>query len=169
MANWSNAHLIIAGPSRRRTRISAVWPQRGLPPFLSRTCCVAKTQKLTSERSKAAWLGTFRRKLYRFQVRNGDGLQHFRRLSRRHLSLCFVLAYGDPNGDDYGSYFILKGRARAYSLSAQQKEAVMRRHGVTGDMTTRTMSGVFGKHHGNWSDLAEAHWQKSVLKAIVQR
>jgi len=106
------------------------------------------------------------KKIYSFQVRNDDGLEHFRRVSRRYRTLCFVLSYGDPNGDDYGSYLILNGRSRSYKLSGRQKETVMARHGVAGDVDDDEWR--FWEASSELIEMAAAHWEKRVLKAITQ-
>ena len=40
------------------------------------------------------------RKVYLFQVRNDDGLEHFRGVAKSHRKLSFVLVYADPNIDE---------------------------------------------------------------------
>jgi hypothetical protein len=167
MANWSNVQLVIAGRSAsvlRFSRLARVRPSSLFQPDMRQ----GEGGNLTSTR--VAKLGSnLLKKAYSFQVRNDDGLQHFRRVSRRYPKLCFVLSYGDPNADDYGSYFILRGRARSYKLSDRLKEAVMARHGVTGDAEDDDDEWRFWDASSDLVDLAEAHWQKSMLKAIVQR
>jgi hypothetical protein len=52
------------------------------------------------------------KKLYRFQICNDDGREHFCQVSRQFPALCFVLVYWNPNGPPSGSYFIRGGRVK---------------------------------------------------------
>jgi hypothetical protein len=103
--------------------------------------------------------------VYRFQICNDDGREHFCRVSRQFPGLCFVLIYWDPNGPTCGSYFIARGRARCYELPEALCEAIMAKHGVT-----EKSDDDFGYWEASWElmDLAETHWQQSLLKAIAQ-
>jgi hypothetical protein len=127
-----------------------------------------EAQDLFSER--AAEVGpNLLKKVYTFQVRGDDGLSHFRSISRQHPDLRFVLVYGDPNCDDYGSYFLIRGRARSYRLSDRQKAKVMVKHGCADDAGGDTDEGEFGFWEASWElmDLAETHWSGLVFQRIA--
>jgi hypothetical protein len=167
MANWSNVRLLIAGRRSDVLCFSRLALARPSAVFES-DMLAGEAQELFSERAER--LDTNRlSKVYKFQVRNGDGIQHFRRVSRQHPALCFVLTYGDPNFDDYGSYFIFEGRVRKHNISNRRKAAVMASHGVTGkdDVDDVDDDWRFWEASRELMDLAEAHWQPSVLRAIA--
>lgn len=103
------------------------------------------------------------KKVYKFQIRNDDGREHFCRLSRQFPALCFILVYFDPNNDPSGSYFISRGRARSYELPAQLHEAVMARHGVIEDSDDEW---CYWEASWELMDLAEAYWQPTALRVI---
>ena len=54
--------------------------------------------------------GALYRKDISCQVRHDDGVEHFRRVSKRHPAIRFVMVYADPNVDDIGSAFIERAR-----------------------------------------------------------
>jgi hypothetical protein len=127
-----------------------------------------EAQELFSERAKSMETGILR-KVFKFQVRGDDGLGHFQRLSRQrqHRALCFVLVYGDPNIDDYGSYLIWHGDFERYKISRREQSAVMKRHRVTGNGDDEE-EGRFWEASWELMDLAEGHWQPSVLRMIEE-
>src|SRR5262245_57356771 len=128
MAKWCNARLIVVGQrsvvlhfSRQaRTRPSSIFK----PDML-----IGETQELFSERIEA-WTPKISRKKYVFQVRNDDGRDHFQELSQWFTSSWFVLVYGDPNVDQYGSYIIRQGRCQSYCVPDKLKMDMMRKHGA---------------------------------------
>ncbi len=161
MANWCNAHLIVAG-----TRYDVLCFGQGsrarTASFFTSDMLVGEAKGLFAERVER--LGpNLARKVYKFQVRNDDGLKHFRGVSRRNPALWFVLVYGDPNADSYGSYFIRRGRSRAYSVPGRVNESVMAKHGVTEDSDDEW---PFWEASWELMDLAEEHWQSVVLRSI---
>jgi len=125
-----------------------------------------ETDELRSERVETMEPG-LAKKVYVFQIRNDDGREHFCRVSRQFPGLCFVLVYWDPNNPPSGSHFISRGRARSYELPDQLCEAVMARHGYSEDSDDEEERRYW---EASWElmDLAEAHWQQSLLKAIRQ-
>jgi hypothetical protein len=122
-----------------------------------------EAQELFSERMEA-WARGVWRKVYKFQVRNDDGFQHFRSVSRRYRGLWFVLVYGDPNGDAFGSYLIRLGRGRHYRVPRELEPAVMARHSVSDDSDED-----WRYWEASWElmDLAEAQWRAVVQRAIA--
>lgn len=161
MANWCNARLIVAGRRGdvlRFSRLSRLRPSALFGPDMLH----GETDDLHSERIKVVEPGLAKKK-YTFQIRNDDGRKHFCRLSRQFLTVCFVLVYFDANNDPSGSYFISRGRARSYELPALLHETVMARHGVSEDSDDDC-----GYWEASWElmDLAEAHWQQTVIRAI---
>jgi hypothetical protein len=107
------------------------------------------------------------KKVYRFQVRNDDGHEHFCQVSRQIPALCFVLVYWDPNNPPSGSFLIARGRAHRYELPDEVCEAVMARHGYSEDSADDE---EWRYWEASWElmDLAEAHWQRALMKAIRQ-
>jgi hypothetical protein len=89
MANWSNVRLLVAG---RRfdvlcfSRLTRARPSAVFEPDMLE----GEAQELFSERAGRLDTNVLS-KVYKFQVHNGDGIQHFRRVSRQHPALCFVL------------------------------------------------------------------------------
>lgn len=161
MANWCNARLIVAG--RRSdvlsfSRLSRVRPFSMFGPDMLH----GEADDLRSERIKTLEPG-FAKKEYRFQIRNDDGRKHFCRLSRKFPTVCFVLVYFDANSPPSGSFFISRGRALSYELPVQLHEAVMARHGASEDSDND-----WGYCEASWElmDLAEAHWQQTVIRTI---
>lgn len=124
---------------------------------------VGEAQELLSERM-GSWTNGVWRKIYKFQVRNDDGCEHFRSVSRRYRGLWFVLVYGNPNGDAFGSYLIRLGRARHYRVPRELEIAVMARHSVSDE------SGEGWRYwEASWElmDLAEVQWRTAVLSGIA--
>lgn len=167
MANWCNAQLIVAGQRRdvlRFSRIARAQPSSLFKPDMLH----GEAQDLFAERMEKLQ-PDLAKKAYIFQIRNDDGLEHFRLVSRDFPALCFVLVYFDPNNDPSGSYFISRGRARKYFVPVELHEAVMARHGITEDSYDKWDSDD-ERHYweASWElmELAEAHWQDTVLKAL---
>ena len=102
------------------------------------------------------------RKRYVFQVRNDTGEEHFTRVSKRYRRLSFVVVYGDPNGDCYGSALIAKGERQEYVISPRQARAVWRKHKVTLEDEDEWR---FWEASWELMDLAEAHWTSRPRRA----
>jgi hypothetical protein len=163
MANWCNARLIVVGQrcdvlnfSRHaRTRPSSIFE----PDMLS-----GEGQDLVSVRMER-WIPKIFRKQYTFQVRNDDGRDHFKKISRRFPSLLFVLVHGEPNDDQYGSYIIRQERSRGYAVPEKLKITVMRKHGVE---DSEDDEDDWGFWEASWElmDLAQAHWDGFLLKHL---
>jgi hypothetical protein len=163
MGNWCNVRLKIVGRRSDVLDFSRLARARA-SSFFEPDMLQGEGQDLFSERA-VRFRADYMQKVYKFQVCNDDGLSHFRRLSRRYPALCFVLVYGDPNEDRYGSYFIQRGRVRVHSLSYRQKKAMWTKHGANDN-------GDFAEEYSFWDaswelmDLAEAHWEKAILELI---
>ncbi len=99
-----------------------------------------------------------------FQVRKDDGLDRFPSTSRSRPALRFVLVYGYDD-HSYGSYFIVRGRARSYSVSSRLVVKVMAKHGVvdTPDEEWPFESEINAE--SRLMDLAEARWEEFLLRA----
>ena len=129
MANWCNARLIAFG--RKAAVMSFSDAVRSRPAATFRDdMLVGEAQELSAERMQRRGKNLYR-KVFVFQVRNGDGLNEFRQVSKRHRTLSFVLVFGDPNFGDFGSYLLKRGSVRSFRLSQRKIEAVMRKHGVS--------------------------------------
>jgi hypothetical protein len=166
MANWCNVRLIVMGGRVDVLRFARVCRSRPSAIFEA-DMLQGEAQDLFSER--AIGLGTnLLKKLYVFQVRGDDGFNHFRNISRQHPELRFVLVYGDPNCDDYGSYFLADGRARSYKISDCQKECVMAKHCGTGQHAPNSDEADLHFCEACWElmDLAEAHWNANFIRVI---
>ena len=123
---------------------------------------VGETQELFSER--AAPLGPDRSaKKYIFQGCGDEGVAHFQNLSRSYPCLRFVLVYGWDD-HSFGSYYISKGRTRSYLVSDLLVEKVMAKHGVDDNPNDEWPYGFEMDAEKELMDLAEVHWQKSLLR-----
>lgn len=171
MANWCNARLIVSG--RRGdvlsfSRLSQTRPSSLFGADMLR----GETDDLRSERIKTLERG-LAKKVYNFQIRNDDGRDYFRRLSRQFPALIFVLVYFDPNNDPSGSYFIWRGQARSYELPGQLQEAVMEKHGITNDVFAGEWSSEdeWRYQEASWElmGLAEAYWQQTLHRTICRQ
>lgn len=158
MANWCNVRLVLSGlrsavlefSRRARSRPSSYFE----PDMLA-----GEAQELFSERIRNLDKSLYQ-KVYKFQVRNDDGRNHFQELSKQHTNLCFVLVYADPASGDFGSYLIRQGRTRKYSIPQKTKEAVMAKHGVDYDYDDDS---PYWEASWELMDLAHDHWRGSIL------
>ncbi len=157
MANWCNVRLVAYGPKEAVAGFSEKARSRPSSTFRG-DMLVGEARGPGAERMQRLGADSYR-KVFLFQVRNDDGLEHFRRVSKRHRNLSFVLVYGDPNVDDYGSYLLKGGTARAYCLVEKQKEAVMRKHRVTEEDDDNWR---FWEASWELMDIAEARWTSSI-------
>jgi len=156
LANWCNVRLIVVGrrpvvlefSKRARVQPSSVFG----PDMLQ-----GEGQDLFAERMRRIGPHLSMKK-YVFQVRNDDGLNHFREVSRRCSSLYFVLAYHDPNVGEYGSYLIRQGRSRAYAVPEGLIDSVLSRHGVDYDADDDENEGRYWEASWEIMDQAESRW-----------
>jgi hypothetical protein len=161
MSNWCNVRLIVAGPRTAVLRFSRLAPLRRPSSIFEPDMLRGESAELSSSRVKRL-KPNFLKKVYDFQVRHYSGIDHFRTVSRRYPVLRFVLVYGDPNANDYGSYFISRGRARSHRISGPHVEAVIARHGYTGEDGGDSDTDFWDVSF-ELMDLAEAHWKKSLV------
>ena len=165
MSNWCNAHLIVAGRRSavlRFSRLSRVRPSALFGLYMLE----GEGGDLQSERIKTLEPG-FATKEYTFQICNDDGRTHFTRLSRQFPTLDFVVVFFDPNNSPIcGSFFISRGRARSYVVPEEVETAVFAKHGYTEDSNDDD-----GFWEASWEleELAKAHWQQTLIKAIHRR
>ena len=131
MANWCNVRLVVAGRRADVFQFSRLARKRPSSLFQP-DMLYGEGGDLFSEWAEVLASNCLK-KVYKFQVPNGDGLEHFQGVSQQYPALCFVLVYADANSDEYGSYFISRGRATDYPLPERLRNAVMRKHGVTYD------------------------------------
>ena len=152
MANWCSARLVVIGS---RWSVAAFAKKAVARPksVFRDDMLIGEALELHVDRLERADAGRYR-KVYSFQVRNDDGFEHFRRLAKDHRTLSFMLVYGDANLGRYGSYYLQRGRARRYQLTATRQAAVMRNHGVTGEEEAWR----FWEASWELMDIAEAHW-----------
>ena len=153
MANWINARLIATGPRDAVLAFAAaahVQTKRVFRPDM----LIGEAVPLRRDRVERVADGLYRKR-YIFQVRNSTGEEHFTRVSKRYPRLSFVLVYGDPNGDSYGSALIARGERQEYVISARQARAVWRKHRVTDEDDDDSR---FWEASWELMDLAEAHW-----------
>src|SRR4051794_28142791 len=131
MANWSNVRLLATG-SRDAVLAFAVATHDNAKRVFRPDMLVGEASPLRRARLERVGDGLYRKR-FTFQVRNGTGCEHFARVSKRYRRLSFVLVYGDPNADAYGSALIARGKAQEYSISPRQARALWRKHKVTED------------------------------------
>ena len=125
-----------------------------------------EAQQLISGRATAFGAG-YSRKVYKFQIRSDDGLDHFRNISHSQPALRLVLAYGYDD-HSYGSYFIARGRARSYSAPSRLVENVMAKHGVGHNPDEEWPYDSEMDAETELMDLVEARWHKLLLRGHGQ-
>jgi hypothetical protein len=163
MANWCSARLTVAGPRADVLAFSRL--SRAKPSAVFGADMLSgETDGLRAERVKALE-PSLAKKVYRFQVRNDDGREHFCQVSRQFPALCFVLAYWDPNVPPSGSYFIRRGRALGYELPESLCDAVMAQHGYVVDSEDPD-EWLYWEASWELMDLAEAYWRKAMFRAL---
>ncbi len=140
MANWSNIRLVVVGPEKEVVRFCA-GAKASLPTRKSRLGVAARQLPsgpeplFRSDMIHGEGGSLFEEPLVRlsraraqvqyvFQVPNDDGVDHFRKVSRSFPSLRFVLVWGDPNGDSFGSAYLRSGRAAKYEMGSRRKTAI---------------------------------------------
>jgi len=80
--------------------------------------------------------------------------------------LCFILVYGDPNADQYGSYLLRQGRSRAYSVRDEVRNRVFARHRAE-DVVSDEEDWRFWEAAWEIMDLAQARWERVLLRNLV--
>jgi hypothetical protein len=153
MANWINARLLVTGPRDAVLAFAAAARDETKRVFRP-DMLVGETSPARSDRVERVGDGVYRKR-FTFQVRNSTGLEHFVRVSKRYRRLSFVLVFGDPNTDSYGSARIARGEAQEYDVTPRQIRAMFRKHRVTLDDEDEWR---FWEASWELMDLAEAHW-----------
>jgi hypothetical protein len=153
MANWSNARLLSTGP-RDAVLAFALAARANATRVFRADMLVGEMSPLRRDRLERVGDGLYRKRFI-FQVRNDTGCEHFTRVSKRYRRLSFVLVFGDPNADAYGSALITRGDVREYVVPLRQARAVWRKHRVTEDVDDEWR---FWEASWELMDLAEAHW-----------
>jgi hypothetical protein len=153
MANWINARLIATGP-RDAVQAFAAAARDETKRVFRADMLAGEAVGLRRERAERAGEGLYRKRFI-FQIRNDYGVEHFVRVSKRFRRLSFVLVFGDPNGDTYGSARIARGEAEKYVVTPRQARAIWRKHKVTLEDEDEWR---FWEASWELMDLAEAHW-----------
>lgn len=153
MANWINARLLATGPRDSVLAFAAAAHDETKRVFRA-DMLVGEAVPVRRDRAERVDDGLYRKR-FLFQVRNDTGEEHFTRVSKRYRRLSFVLVYGDPNGDAYGSALIARGERQEYVISARQAGAIWRKHKVTLEDDDEWR---FWEASWELMDLAEAKW-----------
>lgn len=165
MANWINARLIATGP-RDAVLAFAEAARDETKRVFRADMLVGEASPVRRDRAERVEEGVYRKR-FLFQVRNSTGLEHFVRVSKRNRRLSFVLVFGDPNTDSYGSALIARGEAQEYDVTARQTRAMYRKHRVTDEDEDDER---FWEASWELMDLAEARWTaKATQTAPVKR
>jgi hypothetical protein len=155
MANWCNARLIAVGP-RERVEAFAAIARHDAARIFRADMLVSESSPVRRDRTERVADGTYRKRFY-FQVRYDTGLQHFVRISKRHRRPSFILVFGDPNVDEYGSALISRGKARQHTVTRRQADVIWKKHGVDENLDDED-EWRFWDGFADLMDLAEAHW-----------
>jgi hypothetical protein len=146
MANWSNVRLIAVGHERDLARLRRLarpylaearkppaWTRRprGAPfdppdPLFSSDMIHGEGGDLF-EGPVTRLPGDLVLVVYHFQSRNDDGVEHFCGVSTRFPTVRFLVVWGDPNGDSFGSAYVRKGKATLYELGDRRRTAIYSR------------------------------------------
>lgn len=153
MANWINARLLATGP--RDAVLAFAAAARDETKWVFRAdMLVGEASPVRRDRAERVGDGLYRKR-FLFQVRNSTGLEHFVRVSKRYRRLSFVLVFGDPHTDSYGSALIARGEAQEYDVTDRQTHAIFRKHRVTDEDEDDWR---FWEASWELMYLAEAHW-----------
>ena len=153
MANWVNARLLADGPRDAVLAFAAAARDEAKRIFTA-DMLVGEAMPVRRDRVERIADGVYRKR-FTFQVRNGTGEEHFTRVSKRYRRLSFILVFGDPNTDSYGSALIARGEAQEYDVTERQTRATFRKHRVTLDDEDEWR---FWEASRELMDIAEAHW-----------
>ena len=119
MANWSNARLLVNGPRDAVLAFAAATRDETKRVFRA-DMLIGETSPVRRGQLERVGDGLYRKR-FTFQVRNGTGCEHFTRVSKRYRRISFVLVFGDPNADEYGSALIARGEARETSCRSDRR------------------------------------------------
>jgi len=132
MANWCNLRLIATGHAEDLTAFRrAAGALRGRIKAKQSEIFTDEMEygeggDLEADRIRR-FRGQLRSAVYRFQGRNTDYVEHFRYVSQRFPRLAFVLVVSDPNGDLHGSYRLVNGRQRWWSVPRRVERQIFAR------------------------------------------
>lgn len=160
VANWCNVRLVVVGTRKNVDRFKDA-ARRRIETYFTPDMLEGESRDLSADRMCKA--GQVRwQKTYRFQVRNGDGRQHFTRISKQYPHLWFILAFGDPNNDDNGSCLIRNGHGRTFIISNRAKDAVYRKHRHDPDDDSNENENRYWEAQSEMVDIAEQHWWSKI-------
>jgi hypothetical protein len=181
MANWSGLRLVVTGypvdlrPFRRAAGALKGRIDTSQSEIFPEEFEYGESEDLVAEGVKRL-PGGFQSASYYFQARYDavDPAEYFRQISRRFPRLAFVLVVSDPNGDSHGSYLVLNGRRRSWSVPEKLKIEVMERWyrewGVVNkDGTVNWDDGSDDQYCAmcngleEMMDIAEAKWREHAL------
>jgi hypothetical protein len=147
VANWSNVRLIVVGPPRHVERFRKLarpyvadakkpppWLRRGKRQVFDPPDPLFTPDMLHGEggdlfEEPVRRIGRHRlRAEYKFQARNDDGVEHFSDVSLRFPDLRFLVVWGDPNADSFGSAYVRNGAVTAYEVGDRRRGAIYNRH-----------------------------------------
>lgn len=183
MANWVSLHLHAIGLPADLARFRRAAGARVGAIDASRsevfTEEMAYGEAADLEADRAIRFGRrFRVAGYRFQGCNDDHALHFQDVSRRFPALAFILTYGDPNGDDHGSYLFRCGRQRRWVVPEHTRERLIRRqcrrYGIRSrePQTEAENDALFWAENDAYADMAEVarrHWFGAALEWLRRR
>jgi hypothetical protein len=172
MANWVNVHLLAIGLPADVERFRVAAGARVGPIDVRRSTVftgeMSYGESADLQADRATRCGRrFRAAGYRFQGRNDDHVSHFVEVSRRFPALAFTLTYSDPNGDDHGSYLLLRGRRRLWVVPPLTRERLFWRHFRRWGITSReaeteeendALYRAENDAYLDMMDLAQRHW-----------
>jgi hypothetical protein len=183
MANWSNLRLVVTGrladlrrfrraagalTGRIDTRRSAVFTE---------DMEYGEGGDLEADGLRRA-KGRLRTASYRFQGRNTNYVDHFRRVARTFPALVFVLVYSDPNGDNHGSFLLHNRRLRRWTVPARTTETIHQHQyriagvaDVAGEVDYDSMEADAAEWEAFWEimDVAERKWDAELARIFATR
>jgi hypothetical protein len=182
MGNWSNLRLVVTGHS------TDLAPFRKAAGALSGRIDTSRSTIFTDDMEEGEGgdleanglqrlPGDFRRASYIFQGKNTDHLAHFRAISKHYPRLAFVLVAFDNEHWENGSYLLLNGRRRWWTIPEPEFERrlVARLEwwdviekgtdvDVDGlDFSDDKVDSAWWEAQFECMDVAEAHWNTQVL------
>lgn len=160
MSNWCNVSLKVYGSKHAVVNFAKKVRQRKHSYFRP-DMLHGEGGELASERLRAI-SPSLAEKWYRFQVRNDDGLEHFKRISVLHPTLRFILVYGDSSCDSFGSYLIDRSKVQNFELSSEKISEIYRKH--LGDDEDSYEDWKFWEANWEMMDIAENHWKPKLLR-----
>lgn len=197
MAVWCNATLTVVGPHSevlrfaQRARKKPPGPLEWVPDIMvsgSEVILLPRPEgrpgdifvpdmwvgeggELWSERAKAIGDG-LSQKRYHFQIRNDDGREHFRKVSRIYPSLYFVLVNHWYGPSESRSFLIHNDRTRAYEMPQELIDSTLAKYGYDPNLKSDDDDDYLEEdqkeYEASWEmmDFAESYWMTRVVKAL---